>query len=145
MKSPLVIDGEHDYLCFFPLGSLISLPPPEMIPEEVSISDSCSSVFSEFIFNATVEDMCHVTSRFSYGDQGDESLFEIRLLKKKKRNLSVGTASRFFKVQGASACAQEHSLCLPVSRQPRLGLSNVHASSNLENKNFLNYVFTLKS
>lgn len=89
MKSPLVIDGEHDYLCFFPLGSLISLPPPEMIPEEVSISDSCSSVFSEFIFNATVEDMCHVTSRFSYGDQGDESLFEIRLLKKKKKEICL--------------------------------------------------------
>lgn len=109
MKSPLVIDGEHDYLCFFPLGSLISLPPPEMIPEEVSICDSCSYVFSEFIFHATVEDMCHVTSRCSYGDQGDESLFEIRLLeKKKKRNLSVGTASRFFKVQGAPVCAQEY-------------------------------------
>lgn len=28
--------------------------------------------------------------------------------KKKKRNLSVGTASRFFKVQGAPVCAQEY-------------------------------------
>lgn len=56
MKSPLVTDREHDDLCFVPLGSLTSIPPPETIPE-VSVCDSDRYVFSEFIFNATVEDV----------------------------------------------------------------------------------------
>lgn len=50
-----------------------------MIPAGISVCDSFGYVFPEFIFNATVEDMCHVTSRFSYEDEGEESVFEICL------------------------------------------------------------------